>query len=54
MKVHGRDSEYDGDVDEDGACCGIGTAMDKFNTNYEGTWLNNSLHGICKYFTQYS
>ena len=54
IKIDGRDAEYEGEVDENGACAGIGTATNEKGTKHYGTWLNDELHGICKFSAQHT
>ena len=33
--------DYEGEMDENDDCVGIGTATNEYDTKYYGTWLNN-------------
>ena len=48
------DVEYDGEMDENGAMCGIGILTIKYGAKYECTWLNDETHGICRFSAQHS
>ena len=47
---------YTGDVDEAGKACGFGIAksVDEVQGTTLGTWLNNTLHGLGEFFTNFS
>ena len=48
VKVDGEDADYEGEMDENGDCLGIGTATWYKDTKHYGTWLNNERHGTSK------
>ena len=54
VKIFGRDADYDGEMDENGDCVGVGTATTMGGIKHYGTWLNNKLHGICRFSAQHS
>ena len=48
VEVVGRDWDYEGEMDGNDDCVGLGTATDEYGTKYYGTWLNNERHGTSK------
>ena len=54
VKVQGLDADYDGEMDENRDCVGVGTATERNGTKFYGTWLNNELHGIGRFSAQHS
>ena len=54
VKVDGFDADYEGEIDENGDCVGVGTATYEDGIKMYGTWLNNELHGIGRFSAQHS
>ena len=56
IKISGvaNECDYDGEMDENGDCVGLGTATKLNGSKRYGTWLNNELHGIGRFSAQHS
>ena len=52
VKIGKDEADYNGELADNGACCGAGIAILENGNKYEGTWLNDQLHGICKFSAQ--
>ena len=54
VELFSNDADYEGEMDENGDCVGLGTATLKNGFKWYGTWLNNELHGIGRFSAQHS
>ena len=49
IQIDGKAAEFDGEVDENGDCVGVGTATEEGGDKWHGTWMDNERHGVCRF-----